>query len=303
MTIEEIGKKAKEASRLLACAGTNQKNEALTAIARKLEENEEEILRANAADLEAARSSGVGEALLDRLCLNPARIVSMAQGVEAVAALDDPTGKMDAGWTRPNGLRICKMRVPLGVLGIIYEARPNVTADAAALCLKSGNACILRGGREAVHSNLEIARVMREAIREAGLPEDCVQVLSDTSRETAKEMMRLNRYIDVLIPRGGAGLIRSVVENATVPVIETGTGNCHVYVDESADLEMGASVIYNAKTSRPSVCNAAETLLVHRKIADQFLPRAKALLDRKNVEIHGCETTRAILGESVLPAT
>jgi glutamate-5-semialdehyde dehydrogenase len=302
MTLNEIGANAKAASRLLANAGAAQKNRALAAIAAQLRRRAPQILEANAADLGAARASGTRQTMLDRLALSEARVDSMAQGMEEVAVLDDPTGRIDAGWTRPNGLRILKKRVPLGVLGIIYEARPNVTADAAALSLKAGNACILRGGKEALRSNLAVAEAIRAGLKEAGLPEDCVQVLDDTSRETAREMMRLNAYIDVLIPRGGAGLIRSVVENATVPVIETGTGNCHVYIDDSADLGMGARIILNAKASRPSVCNAAETLLVHRAVAEAFLPMAKKLLDTKQVQLRGCPATRAILGDAVAPA-
>jgi glutamate-5-semialdehyde dehydrogenase len=303
MTLEEMGERARAASRVLASAGTSVKNYALLRIADSLVKSADEIIAANLQDIEAARQNGIKDALIDRLTLTHARIEGVAQGVAKLAALDDPVGKSDGGGVRPNGLKIYKVRVPLGVIGIIFEARPNVTADAATLCLKSGNVCLLRGGREALRSNLEIARIMRAAIREAGLPEDCVQVLDDTSHETAAKMMRLNKYIDVLIPRGGKGLIRSVVENATVPVIETGSGNCHVFVDEFANLDMAASIIFNAKTSRPSVCNAAETLLVHKNVASAFLPKAKALLDTKNVEIRGDETVRNILGNSVKTAT
>lgn len=303
MTLEQMGERAVAASRVLALASTDVKNEALIGISKALIDCADKILEENAKDIEAARAAGMRQSLIDRLALSRERIAGIADGVAKVAALDDPVGKSDGGWIRPNGLRIEKVRVPLGVIGMIYEARPNVTADAAALCLKSGNACLLRGGKEALRSNLEIARVIRGAIAKAGLPEDCVQVLDDTSHETANKMMRLNKYIDVLIPRGGQGLIRTVVENATVPVIETGTGNCHVYVDESADLDMAAKIIFNAKTSRPSVCNAAETLLVHRKIASAFLPKAKALLDTKHVELRGDEAVREILGDCVVPAT
>lgn len=302
MTLEEMGAKALASSRVLAGAGSNVKNEALLLIADALVKSADKIIDANAQDIEAARAKGTRESLIDRLTLTKERIEGIADGVSKVAALDDPIGKSDGGWNRPNGLKIQKVRVPLGVIGIIFEARPNVTADAASLCLKSGNACILRGGKEALRSNLAIAGIMRDAIKKAGLPEDCVQVLDDTSHETAAKMMKLNKYINVLIPRGGAGLIRSVIENATVPVIETGVGNCHVYVDEYADLDMGANIIFNAKTSRPSVCNAAETLLVHKNIAEKFLPKAKALLDTKNVELRGDETVKRILGESVVPA-
>lgn len=303
MTLEEMGTRALASSRVLGSAGTAVKNSALLGIAKALVDSAKSILAANARDIEAARAAGTKESLIDRLALSRERIEGIADGVAKVAALDDPIGRSDGGWQRPNGLKIQRVRVPLGVIGIIYEARPNVTADAAALCLKSGNACILRGGREALRSNLEIARVMRGATKSAGLPEDCVQVLDDTSHETAAKMMRLNKYIDVLIPRGGKGLIRSVVENSTVPVIETGAGNCHVYVDESADVDMAANIIFNAKASRPSVCNAAETLLVHKNIAQAFLPKAKELLDTKNVELRGDGTVRDILGSSVVPAT
>lgn len=303
MTLAEIGANLKASSFKLASASAVQKNEVLEKIAQALIGQTEPILQANRQDIDAARASGMSEAMIDRLTLTPERIEGIAEGVRKVMALDDPIGKIDGGWVRPNGLRIEKVRVPLGVTGIIFESRPNVTVDAAVLCLKSGNACLLRGGKEAIRSNLALAKVMRGAIEEAGLPADCVQVLEDTSRETAREMMRLNQYLDVLIPRGGAGLIRSVVENATVPVIETGTGNCHVYIDASGDLEMGANIIFNAKTSRPSVCNAAETLLVHKDVAAEFLPMAKALLDTKKVELRGCEKTIAILGDSVRPAS
>lgn len=303
MTLDEMGRRALAASRVLASASTDTKNSALICISKALIDSADTIIAANVRDIEAARASGMKDSLIDRLELSRERIAGIADGVAKVAALDDPVGKSDGGWLRPNGLRIEKVRVPLGVIGMIYEARPNVTADAAALCLKSGNACLLRGGKEALLSNLEITSVIRSAIAAAGLPEDCVQVLDDTSHETANKMMRLNKYIDVLIPRGGRGLIRSVIENATVPVIETGTGNCHIYVDESADLDMAARIIFNAKTSRPSVCNAAETLLVHRNIARSFLPKAKELLDTKNVELRGDETVRKILGDCVVPAS
>lgn len=303
MILDEMGANALAASRKLAAAGTAFKNEALKNIAEALIKNADKIIAENEKDIDSAREKGIKESLIDRLMLSRERIKGIADGIAKVALLDDPVGKSDGGWTRPNGLKIQKVRVPLGVIGIIYEARPNVTADAAALCLKSGNACVLRGGSEALCSNLEIAKLMREAISEAGLPKDCVQVLDDTSHETAAKMMKLNKYIDVLIPRGGRGLIRSVVENATVPVIETGAGNCHVYVDEYADTEMAAKIIFNAKASRVSVCNAAETLLVHKNIAEKFLPKAKVLLDKKNVILRGDETVKKILGGSVVPAT
>ncbi len=301
--IQQMGERAREAASALALAGAEEKNGALAAIAAALGQNTGEILAANRADLDAARADGMAPAMLDRLALDEKRVQSIAAGGEEIIALPDPVGRTDAGWTRPNGLSITRVRVPLGVVGIIYEARPNVTADAAALCLKSGNACILRGGKEAVKTNIAMAGVMRQALEKAGLPADAVQLVEDTSRETSRQMMGANGLIDVLIPRGGAGLIRAVVENATVPVIQTGVGNCHVYVDSPCDLEMAVNIIQNAKCSRPSVCNAAETLLVHREVADRFLPMAKAALDRYQVQLRGCPITREILGDTVLPAT
>lgn len=303
MTIlEQMGQKAKEAARVLGVAG-DQKNKALKNIAAALLDNSESIRRENEKDLEAAEAAGISKALLDRLRLTQQRIESMASGVLEVAVLPDPVGTVLSGSTLKNGLEVTKVRVPLGVIGIIFEARPNVTADAAALCLKSGNAVILRGGKEAIHSNRQIAQVMRTAVKEAGLPEDCIQLVQDTTRQSSVEMMGLTDYLDVLIPRGGAGLIKAVVENAHVPVIETGVGNCHVYVDRSAGIDMAADIIYNAKTSRPSVCNAIETILVHKDIAEKALPKIKARLDEKQVELRGCERTREILGDSVLPAS
>ena len=303
MTILETqGLAARHAERVLAVAGAAQKNRALEAMARALKERESAILAENQKDLAAARESGMKASLLDRLALSPQRIDGIVEGVRQVAALPDPIGCVTRMEKRPNGLVIGKRRVPLGVIGIIYEARPNVTVDAAALCLKSGNAVILRGGKEAFRSNKAFVAVMRDALEAAGLPRDCVALVEDTSRASAQELMGLTGYLDVLIPRGGAGLIRTVVENARVPVIETGVGVCHVYVDGEADLDMGARIIYNAKTSRPSVCNAAECLLVHAQAAEAFLPKVKALLDQKNVELRGCPRTCAILGEGVQPA-
>ena len=303
MTILETqGLAARHAERVLAVAGTDQKNRALEAIAQALKERESAILAENEKDLAAARENGMKASLLDRLALSPQRIDGIVEGVRQVAALPDPIGCVTRMEKRPNGLVIGKRRVPLGVIGIIYEARPNVTVDAAALCLKSGNAVILRGGKEAFRSNKAFVAVMRDALEAAGLPRDCVALVEDTSRASAQELMGLTGYLDVLIPRGGAGLIRTVVENARVPVIETGVGVCHVYVDGEADLDMGARILYNAKTSRPSVCNAAECLLVHAQVAEAFLPKAKALLDQKNVELRGCPRTCAILGEGVQPA-
>lgn len=303
MTMIEMGKRAKEASRVLSCAKSDEKTKALLALADALEAKCDYILEENNKDLEAGKANGMSDALLDRLALSASRVSSMAQGARQVASFPDPIGTVLSGNTLPNGLEVTKVRVPLGVIGIIYEARPNVTADAAALCLKSGNAVILRGGKEAINSNMAVAKVMREAIESAGLPADCVQLVEDTSRQSSIELMGLTDYLDVLIPRGGAGLIRATVENAKVPVIETGAGNCHVYIDEFADVQMAAEIVFNAKTSRPSVCNAIETVLVHKNIAESALPLMKAELDKMNVELRGCEQTRAILGDSVVPAT
>lgn len=303
MDTEKMGSAAKAAERILGVADTNTKNNALEAMASALESDADKIISANETDLANGRKNGMKESLLDRLRLTRERIAGMADGIRQVAALSDPVGEIIEGSVRPNGMKIRRVRVPLGIVGIIFESRPNVTSDAAALCLKSGNACILRGGKEAINSNMAIADTLRQAVVSAGLPADCIQLVSDTSRESANQMMRMNQYLDVLIPRGGAGLIRAVVENSTVPVIETGVGNCHVFVDKTADIGMAADIIYNAKTSRPSVCNAIETILVHKDIAEKALPVIKARLDEKNVELRGCETTRAILGDSVIPAT
>lgn len=300
--IENMGKKAKDASRVLATAGAI-KNKALNAVADALIDNTDKIVKANDIDLENGKAAGLTPSLLDRLKLGSDRIKSMAEGVRKVALINDPVGTVVSGYTTDNGMEIAKVKVPLGVIGIIYEARPNVTADAAALCLKAGNAVILRGGKEAINSNKAIAEIMRTAVESAGLPIDSIQLIEDTSRQSSVELMNLSDYLDVLIPRGGAGLIRAVVEQAKVPVIETGVGNCHVYVDESADIQMAADIIYNAKTSRPSVCNAIETILVHKNIAEKALPAIKKELDKKNVEIRGCDRTREILGDSVTPAT
>ena len=294
-----IGAAAKDAAFALANASTAQKDAALMAIAAALEARAAEILSANREDVEAARAGGMSPSMLDRLSLSEARVKGMAEGVRDVAKLPDPVGRVLSGSTLACGLAMEKIAVPLGVIGIIFEARPNVTSDAAALCLKSGNACILRGGKEAIRSNTAIAKVMRGALKEAGLDENCVCLIEDTDRATATAMMRLNRYIDCLIPRGGAGLIRSVVENATVPVIETGVGNCHAYVEKTADIAMAAEIVFNAKTSRPSVCNALETLLVDEAIAETALPVIAARLKEKNVELRGCPRTCAILSEAV----
>jgi len=303
MTVLEQAKRAKQANRVLAVASTKEKNKALAMIAKALDRNRTEIIAANECDIAEARKNGMANAMLDRLVLTDERISGMIQGVEEVIALDDPIGTFLSMSTRPNGLQIGKKRVPLGVIAIIYESRPNVTVDAAVLCLKAGNAVILRGGKEAIHTNTALMSIMRSALAKSALPEDALHLVSDTSRESATELMGLTGYIDVLIPRGGAGLIRTAVENAKMPVIETGTGVCHVYADKFADLEMAADIIQNAKCSRPSVCNATETLLVHKDIAEAFLPLAKAHLDEYKVELRGDAETRRILGDTVIPAT
>ena len=301
--LERQGAAAKAAARALATAGTVEKNEALEAIARTLTERQDEWLAANAEDVAAAREAGMRPALLDRLNLTPERVAGIVAGVRQVAALPDPIGQVTKMETRPNGLIIGRKRVPLGVIAIIFEARPNVTVDAAALCLKSGNACILRGGKEAIRSNRCAAALMRDALVSAGLPSDCISLVQDTSRETANELMHLNDYVDVLIPRGGAGLIRAVAREASVPVIRTGEGVCHVYVDREADPAMAANIVYNAKCSRPSVCNAAECVLVHRAIAEEFWKYALPLLDEKHVELRADPEALKILGDRAVPAT
>lgn len=303
MTVLELqGKAAKEAAGVLCGVGEEKKNQTLAAIADALSLHREEWLRANEEDIEAAKAAGLRPALLDRLALTPRRIDGIVEGVRAAAALPDPVGKSDRSITRPNGLLIQQVRVPLGVIAIIYEARPNVTVDAAALCLKSGNACILRGGKEALHSNRAAVSIMQAALRSVGLPADCVSLVEDPGREAANELMHLEKYVDVLIPRGGAGLIRAVAKEASVPVIRTGEGVCHVYIDRAADLDMGAKILYNAKCSRPSVCNAAECALIHREVAEQFLERALPLLDQENVELRCDGEALAILKDRGTPA-
>ena len=301
--INELGKRAKAAEMSIADASTAKKNKALEEIAIALEENTDLIIKENAADLAKAKENKMPVAMQDRLALDESRIKGIADAVRELISLDDPIGSIDSGIVRPNGLRINKMRVPLGVIGIIYESRPNVTVDAATLCLKSGNVSILRGGKEAFNSNKCLMNIMRRAVEKAGFPPDIISLVEDTSRDVATELMRASDYLDVLIPRGGTGLIKAVMNNATVPVIETGAGNCHVYIDETADLQMGIDIIDNAKTSRPSVCNAAETLLVHKGIAEAILPDIKTRLDEHSVEIRGCKKTRAILGEGIILAT
>ena len=300
--LNNIGQNAKDASKVLATASSETKNKALAAMAKALEDNAEKIIAGNNEDIANGSDAGLSDAMLDRLMLDKERIGKIASAIREIIALDDPVGKTLSGTTRPNGLMISKVSVPLGVIAVIYEARPNVTADAAALCLKSGNTVILRGGKEAINSNKAMADVMREAVASAGLPADCIQLIEKTDRETASDLMKLNEYVDVLIPRGGKGLIQSVVNNSTVPVIRTGEGNCHVYVDKDADIDMAAEIVFNAKASRVSVCNACETLLVHKDIAEFALIAIKEKLDSKNVVIIGDEAVQEILPD-VVPAT
>lgn len=292
-----IGKNAKDASFLLGKMGPDEKNQGLLAAADMILEHEETILQENAKDIENAKRKGMAQGLIDRLLLTPERIAGIVEGMHQVAGLEDPIGEVISMKKRPNGLLIGQKRVPLGVIGIIYEARPNVTADAFALCFKTGNVVILRGGSDALYSNQAIVNAIRAGLKKCRIPENAIQILSDTSRETAAQFMKMNQYLDVLIPRGGAGLIRSVVENSTVPVIETGTGNCHIYVDESADFQMALDIIFNAKTQRIGVCNACESILVHKNIADRFLPLMKKCLDEKHVEIRADQDACAIVPE------
>ena len=300
--MREMGIRAKHAAGVLATLTTEEKNAGLLAIADALRARQTEIMAANALDLEAGQANGMSPALLDRLALNGDRIEGMAQGCQNVADLPDPCGRVLESQTRPNGLYMEKVSVPIGVIGIVYEARPNVTVDGAALCLKSGNAVILRGGKEAIHSNRMLAQVMRDALFNAGIVQDAVALVQDTSRTSATEMMHMKGYIDCLIPRGGKGLIAAVCENATVPVIETGSGNCHIYVDASADVDMAADIIFNAKTQRIGVCNACESLVIHQDIIDHALPAIKLRLDEKNVEMRG--DARAMQAcDGLVPAT
>lgn len=293
--LQEKGKMAKEAAWKLSVMNTATKNAGLMAMAEILVREQETILAANMLDMEAARKNGKAQSFLDRLLLTEKRIADMAEGLRTVAGLEDPVGHVEEMWINDAGLQIGRMTVPLGVVGIIYEARPNVTADAAALCIKAGNAALLRGSGDALESNKAITALLQKAAKDAGLPEACVQLVEDTSRETANEMMRLNEYLDVLIPRGGAGLIQNVVKNATVPVIETGVGNCHIFVDESANLDMAMDIIMNGKTQRPGVCNATESLLVHRNVAEKLLPKAAERLQGAGVELVGCDRTRTLV--------
>lgn len=302
MTVFEQGKKAKQTLTFMSQVTTEQKNNALGIIADMLEENIEKIVSANNVDIENGRQNGLNEGLIDRLMLNADRIKAMADGARQVASLPDPCGRVLSEYKKDNGLLIKKITVPLGVIGIIFEARPNVTVDAAALCLKSGNAVILRGGKEAINSNTALADIMREALTKAGFPQDVIQLVGDTSRQSSNDMMHMNEYLDCLIPRGGKGLIKAVVENSTVPVIETGSGNCHIYVDESADINMAANIIFNAKTQRISVCNACESLVINSKIIDKALPVIAKKLKEKDVEIRGDERAQKACS-LVVPAT
>ena len=299
--ITEICKKAKVASVEMAKLSAETKNTALCRMANALEANADKILAANKADVEAAKAKGLKSALLDRLALDQRKIQAMARGLREVSALADPIGTIISSWTRPNGLIISQVRVPLGVVGVIYESRPDVTSDAAGICIKSGNAVILRGGSDALNSNVAIGEVLRDALAGTNVPVDAVQVVNSPERKVAEELMRMRQYIDVLIPRGGADLIKTVVETSRIPVIETGTGNCHVYVEEDADLEKATPIVINAKCQRPGTCNAAEKLLVHRKIAEHYLPVVIAALRKEGVEVRGDEETRKIVAD-VKPA-
>lgn len=301
-TLVELGEKAKKSSRYLAQASSKEKNTALQLMSQALLENTSAILAANLQDLAAAKENHIAETLLDRLVLNEERLQAMADGLLQIAELPDPIGLVSGMWKNEAGLTIGKQSVPLGVIGIIYESRPNVTTDAGALCFKSGNAVILRGGKEAIHSNKALVTVLQQALAKTNFPTTAIQLVEDTTRETSRDMMRLNRYLDVLIPRGGTRLIQTVMETATVPVIETGTGNCHVYIDKDAQLKMATDIIVNAKCSRPSVCNAAETLLIHEDVAAEFLPVIEAALAEYHVELRADETALSIL-KKAQPAT
>ena len=295
--MEILGKRAKEAAREAARLGTEEKNRGLVTVAEELVAQTEWLLSENAKALKEAEARGMKKSLIDRLCLTKERIEGMAEGLRQIAALEDSVGEVLRMWNRPNGLRIGQKRVPLGVVGIIYESRPNVTADAFGLCFKTGNAVILRGGSDAIHSNLAIVHVIKEGLRKERLSQDLILLVENTSRETVQQMMKLHGYIDVLIPRGGAGLIASVVENSTVPVIETGTGNCHIYVDESADLNMAVEIIENAKTQRMGVCNACESLVIHQRVASEVVPMVVQCLKQHQVEIRGDERACRITTE------
>ncbi|WP_310605437.1 glutamate-5-semialdehyde dehydrogenase [Anaerosporobacter sp.] len=297
--LEEIGVKAKEAASFMNRTGVTKKNEALVAVANALRANAKDLIEANAIDIANAQENGMKESLVDRLRLTEERIDGMAVGLEQIVGLEDPIGEVISTKVRPNGLQIGQKRVPLGVIGIIYESRPNVTADAFGLCFKTGNAVILRGGSDAIHSNKAIVKVIQETLKQCGISEYAIQLIEKTDRETATEFMRLNQYVDVLIPRGGAGLIKTIVENSTIPVIETGTGNCHIFVDESADMNMAVDIIENAKTQRYGVCNACESLVIHKNIAKEVLPLIQERLAKHQVEIRGDKEACAICSEFV----
>ena len=296
----ELGQNAKEAENMLRTITTNKKNQVLAAVAEHLVECTDELIKANAVDVENGKKNNMPEGLVDRLLLTPERIQGMAEGLQQLVTLEDPIGEVTGMKKRPNGLLIGQKRVPLGVIGIIYEARPNVTADAFGLCFKTGNVVILKGGSDAIHSNEAIVKCIRETLKANDITENAIQLIQDTSRETAAEFMKMNEYVDVLIPRGGAGLIKAVVNQATIPVIETGTGNCHIFVDETADFDMAMDIILNAKTQRIGVCNACESLVIHEKIADTFLPELMKRLAEKNVEVHGDEKVMQIAGEGCM---
>jgi glutamate-5-semialdehyde dehydrogenase len=293
--VREIGKRAKDASRLMGNLSSDEKTRALLSMADSIVEGAELILQANEVDMSEGRKNGLSQAVLDRLMLNKKRIIEMAAGLKNVASLPDPVGEVIRMWKGPDDLQIGQIKVPLGVIGIIYESRPNVTVDASALCIKAGNSVILRGGSEAINSNKAIASIITEAAIKAGLPGGCIQLIQTTDREAVKVLMTMNEYVDVLIPRGGAGLINTVLKNSTVPVIETGVGNCHIYVDEEADLKMAEEIVINAKTQRPAVCNAMETLLVHKSAAAVFLPSAASRFKSLGVELRGCPQSLSIL--------
>lgn len=301
--MEQLGKAAKSAQPKIASASSIVKNSALENIKNDILNSVDKIKAENKKDIEVAEKNGMSKAMLDRLTLDDKRIKNIATGIDELIAMDDPIGEVISGSIRPNGLRILKTRVPIGIIGMIFESRPNVCVDAATLCLKSGNCVILRGGKEAINSCIALTDIMRSAVKKAGLPEDCIQLVRDTSREVETEMMQLDDYLDVLIPRGGKNLINAVAKNATVPVIKTGVGNCHLYVDKSANIDMAVKITDNAKTQRPSVCNAIESLLVHKNVAEEFLPKIAEAFKAHNVKIYGCEKTRKILGKDIEAAT
>ena len=300
--LQELGKKAKVASRIMAKLGQSDKNQALLAVADALVAHAEEIIKANDIDIENGIKNNMSEALLDRLKLTKARFDDMAEGIRQVVALEDPVGEVLSMKERPNGLLIGQKRVPMGVIGIIYESRPNVTVDAFALCFKTGNSVILRGGSDCIHSNIALVKVIKEALKSASVTEDAINLIENTDREVAKQFMKLNKYVDLLIPRGGAGLIRTVVENATIPVIETGTGNCHIYIDKDADLDKALPIIKNAKLQRLGVCNACESLVIHKDIAAKAVPLIADMLKENDCEIRGDETAVS-LSSNIVPAT